>query len=71
LFLNPVDEQARYFIRELLKVSNKIKKRKFDSFQQGDDLIKQETKLMTTVIVLINFDLANRDHRYFKDEWEF
>jgi len=66
-----VDEQARYFIRELLKVSNKIKKRKFDSFQQGDDLIKQETKLMTTVIVLINFDLANRDHRYFKDEWEF
>ncbi len=71
MFLNPVDEQARYFIRELLKVSNKIKKRKFDSFQQGDDLIKQETKLMTTVIVLINFDLANRDHRYFKDEWEF
>ena len=68
MFLNPVDEQARYFIRELLKVSNKIKKRKFDSFQQGDDLIKQETKLMTTVIVLINFDLANRDHRYFKDE---
>ena len=71
MFLNPVDKQARYFIRELLKVSNKIKKRKFDSFQQGDDLIKQETKLMTTVIVLINFDLANRDHRYFKDEWEF
>ena len=71
MFLSPVDEQARYFIRELLKVSNKIKKRKFDSFQQGDDLIKQETKLMTTVIVLINFDLANRDHRYFKDEWEF
>lgn len=71
MFLNPVDEQARYFIRELLKVSNKIKKRKFDSFQQGDDLIKQETKLMTTVIVLINFDLANRDHRYFKNEWEF
>ena len=71
MFLNPVDEQARYFIRELLKVSNKIKKRKFDSFQQGDDLIKQETKLMTTVIVLINFDLVNRDHRYFKDEWEF
>ncbi len=71
MFLNPVDEQARYFIRELLKVYNKIKKRKFDSFQQGDDLIKQETKLMTTVIVLINFDLANRDHRYFKDEWEF
>ena len=71
MFLNPVDEQARYFIRELLKVSNKIKKRKFDSFQQGDDLIKQETRLMTTVIVLINFDLANRDHRYFKDEWEF
>ena len=66
-----MDEQARYFIRELLKVSNKIKKRKFDSFQQGDDLIKQETKLMTTVIVLINFALANRDHRYFKDEWEF
>ena len=66
-----MDEQARYFIRELLKDSNKIKKRKFDSFQQGDDLIKQETKLMTTVIVLINFDLANRDHRYFKDEWEF
>ena len=66
-----MDEQARYFIRELLKVSNKIKKRKFDSFQQGDDLIKQETKLMTTVIVLINFDLGNRDHRYFKDEWEF
>ena len=66
-----MDEQARYFIRELLKVSNKIKKRKFDSFQQGDDLIKQETRLMTKVIVLINFDLANRDHRYFKDEWEF
>ena len=71
MFLNPVDEQARYFIRELLKVSNKIKKRKFDSFQQGDDLIKQETKSMTKVIVLINFDLANRDHRYFKNEWEF
>ena len=71
MFLNPVDEQARYFIRELLKVSNKIKKRKFDSFQQDDDLIKQETKLMTTVIILINFDLANRDHRYFKDEWKF
>ena len=71
MFLTPVDEQARYFIRKLLKVSNKIKKRKFDSFQQGDDLIKQETKLMTTVIVLINFDLANRDHRYFKDEWEY
>ena len=63
-----MDEQARYFIRKLLKVSNKIKKRKFDSFQQDDDLIKQETKLMTTVIILINFDLANRDHRYFKDE---
>ena len=66
-----MDAKVNHFIRELLKISKKIEKRNFSSFQQGEDLVKQETKLMTTVIVLINFDLANRDHRYFKDEWEF
>tara|TARA_B100001248_G_C27230035_1_gene384384 strand:- start:112 stop:312 length:201 start_codon:yes stop_codon:yes gene_type:complete len=66
-----MDAQVNHFIRELLKISKKIEKRNFSSFQQGEDLVKQETKLMTTVMVLINFDLANRDRRYFKDDWEF
>ena len=66
-----MDAQVNHFIRELLKISKKIEKRNFSSFQQGEDLVKQETQLMTTVMVLINFDLANRDRRYFKDDWEF
>lgn len=58
--------EAIHYIRRLIKISSKIKSRKFDSFQQGEALIRDETSLMCTLVVLFQHELGDRHRRYFE-----
>jgi len=66
-----LDHETTYYVRQLLKISKKIETRKFNSFQEADRLVKQETQLVCTVATLLHLDLYSRSKRYFDDPFDF
>tara|TARA_B100000212_G_C26917549_1_gene340560 strand:+ start:209 stop:409 length:201 start_codon:yes stop_codon:yes gene_type:complete len=66
-----MDDQITYYLRELLKISKKIETRKFNTFEEGDRLVQEETKLVCVLAYLLHIDLHLRSKRYFQDNFEF
>ena len=66
-----MDDQVTYYMRQLLKISKRIKTRKFTTFEECDRLIQEETKLICAVATLLHIDLHSRSKRYFEDPYEF
>ena len=61
---------TEYHLRELLRISLKIDKRKFNTFQEADKLIRQQTDLINIVLVLLHDELYTRSQRYYIDPFD-
>ena len=64
-------EPTEYYLRELLRVSLLIDKRKFNTFQEADKMIKLQTDLITIVLNLLHDELYIRGPRYYQDPWDW
>ena len=64
-------EPTEYYLRELLRVSLLIDKRKFNTFQEADKMIKLQTNLITIVLNYLHDELYSRGPRYWIDPFDF
>ena len=54
-----------------MRISLKIDKRKFNTFQEADKLIKQQTDLIMIVLNLLHDELYSRGRRYYRNPFDF
>ena len=62
---------TEHYLRELMRISLKIDKRKFNTFQEADKLIKQQTDLIMIVLNLLHDELYSRGRRYYRNTFDF
>ena len=62
---------TEHYLRELMRISLKIDKRKFNTFQEADKLIKQQTDLIMIVLNLLHDELYSRGRRYYRHPFDF
>ena len=62
---------TEFHLRELLRISLLIDKRKFKSFQEADTMIKLQTNLINVVLILLHDELYSRSRRYYDDPFNF
>ena len=62
---------TEHYLRELMRISLKIDKRKFNTFQEADKLIKQQTDLIMIVLNLLHDELYSRGRRYYRNPFDF
>ena len=60
-----------YHLRELIKLSLKIDKQKYKSFEEADRLIRQQTDLINSSCALLQDELFTRSRRYDIDPWDW
>ena len=59
-------EDTFALIRKVIKVHNKIKKRQFNSLQDGIRLVSLETAILKSIMFEISNDLLTRNNRFFR-----
>ena len=59
-------EQALILVKKAIKVHQKIKRRQFNSFQDGLRLTALETAVLKNLMMEISQDLLTRNGRFFK-----
>ena len=64
-------DRTYFILRELIKISLKIDKQKYSSFQEADRLIWQQTDLINSSCALLQDELFTRSRRYDIDPWDW
>ena len=62
---------TEHYLRELMRISLKIDKRKFNTFQEADKMIKLRTDLIMIVLNYLHDELYSRGPRYWIDPIDF